>query len=28
VDIPNRRVVRYLTTGQEPDGMGYLARLP
>ena len=24
VDIAGRRVVRYLTTGQEPDGMGYV----
>ena len=28
VDIPTRRVLRYLTTGQEPDGMGYVASLP
>jgi DNA-binding beta-propeller fold protein YncE len=28
VDIANRRVLRYLTTGQEPDGMGYVAALP
>ena len=28
VDIANRRVIRYLTTGQEPDGMGYVKSLP
>ncbi|HEY7234284.1 MAG TPA: beta-propeller fold lactonase family protein [Gemmatimonadaceae bacterium] len=28
VDIATRRVLRYLTTGQEPDGMGYVASLP
>ena len=28
VDVPTRRVVRYLTTGREPDGMGYVAALP
>ncbi|HKW49127.1 MAG TPA: beta-propeller fold lactonase family protein [Gemmatimonadaceae bacterium] len=28
VDIASRRVVRYLTTGQEPDGMGYVAVVP
>ena len=27
VDIGNRRVLRYLVTGQEPDGMGYVAVL-
>ena len=27
VDLATRRVVRYLTTGQEPDGMGYVASL-
>jgi YVTN family beta-propeller protein len=27
VDLGTRRVVRYLTTGQEPDGMGYIADL-
>ena len=27
VDIASRRVLRYLTTGQEPDGMGYVAVL-
>jgi DNA-binding beta-propeller fold protein YncE len=27
VDIASRRVVRYLTTGQEPDGMAYVANL-
>ena len=27
VDLSTRRVVRYLTTGQEPDGMGYVANL-
>jgi YVTN family beta-propeller protein len=26
VDLTTRKVVRYITTGQEPDGMGYLAR--
>ena len=28
VDLSTRKVVRYLTTGQEPDGMGYVAALP
>ena len=28
VDLATRKVVRYLTTGQEPDGMGYVAALP
>ena len=28
VDVATRRVLRYLTTGQEPDGMGYVASLP
>lgn len=28
VDIATRRVLRYITTGQEPDGMGYVASLP
>ena len=28
VDLVTRRVRRYLTTGQEPDGMGYVAALP
>jgi YVTN family beta-propeller protein len=28
VDLSTRKVVRYLTTGQEPDGMGYIAALP
>jgi YVTN family beta-propeller protein len=28
VDLATRRVRRYLTTGQEPDGMGYVAALP
>jgi YVTN family beta-propeller protein len=28
VDIATRRVLRYLKTGQEPDGMGYVASLP
>jgi DNA-binding beta-propeller fold protein YncE len=27
VDLATRRVVRYLTTGKEPDGMGYVANL-
>lgn len=27
VDLASRKVVRYLTTGQEPDGMGYVAAL-
>ena len=26
VDLTSRKVVRYITTGQEPDGMAYLAR--
>jgi DNA-binding beta-propeller fold protein YncE len=28
VDLRTRKVVRYLATGQEPDGMGYIAALP
>ena len=28
VDLASRKVVRYLTTGQEPDGMGYIPNLP
>jgi YVTN family beta-propeller protein len=28
VDIASRRVLRYITTGQEPDGMGYIAVMP
>ena len=28
VDLASRKIVRYLTTGQEPDGMGYVAALP
>ncbi|HZI42511.1 MAG TPA: beta-propeller fold lactonase family protein [Gemmatimonadaceae bacterium] len=28
VDIASRRVLRYITTGQEPDGMGFVAVLP
>jgi YVTN family beta-propeller protein len=28
VDLSTKKVVRYLTTGQEPDGMGYVAALP
>jgi DNA-binding beta-propeller fold protein YncE len=27
VDLSTRKVLRYLTTGQEPDGMGYVAAL-
>jgi DNA-binding beta-propeller fold protein YncE len=27
VDLGTRKVVRYLTTGQEPDGMGYISAL-
>jgi YVTN family beta-propeller protein len=27
VNLATRKVVRYLTTGQEPDGMGYIASL-
>jgi DNA-binding beta-propeller fold protein YncE len=27
VDLATRKVTRYLTTGQEPDGMGYVAAL-
>jgi YVTN family beta-propeller protein len=27
VDLASRKVVRYITTGQEPDGMGYIAAL-
>ena len=26
VDLTSRKVVRYISTGQEPDGMGYLGR--
>ena len=28
VDLASRKVLRYLTTGTEPDGMGYIAALP
>jgi YVTN family beta-propeller protein len=28
VDIASRRVLRYIATGQEPDGMGFVAVLP
>jgi YVTN family beta-propeller protein len=28
VDLSSRKVLRYITTGQEPDGMGYVAALP
>ena len=28
VDLATRKVVRYLATGKEPDGMGYVASLP
>jgi len=28
VDVASRRIVRYIATGQEPDGMGYVAVLP
>ena len=28
VDLKTRKVIRYINTGREPDGMGYLSTLP